>query len=57
MNNEAAYLGRQAERCRRLAGGIDDVTAKSTLLALAERYDAQAKAISDAQRPEINLYC
>ncbi len=57
MNNEAAYLARQAERCRRLASGIDDVTAKSTLLALAERYDAQAKAISDAQRPEINLYC
>jgi PAS domain S-box-containing protein len=36
------YLGSQARRCRRLAGGIDDDITARTLRLMAARYDEQA---------------
>jgi PAS domain-containing protein len=42
------HLRAQAERCRRLARGIDDRSTKNTLTLMARDYEERAKALSPA---------
>jgi hypothetical protein len=42
------YLREQADRCRRLARGTNDVVTQERLLKLAAEYEAQADAQDDA---------
>ena len=41
---QSFYLREQAERCRRLARGTNDVVTQERLVKLAAEYDAQAHA-------------
>ena len=51
MDIDVRYLGRQAERCRRLAADINDATTRSTLLELADEYDRRAKRLKPQEKP------
>jgi hypothetical protein len=46
---DAAELRQQADRCRRLATAVDDLS-RDRLLALAEHYQQRAEE-ADAERP------
>lgn len=46
---QSFYLREQADRCRRLARGTNDVVTQERLLKLAAEYETQADAQEDAQ--------
>jgi hypothetical protein len=45
---QSIYLREQADRCRRLARGTNDVVTQERLIKLAAEYEAQADAQDDA---------
>ena len=45
MNEEIAFLERQAARCRRLAREVNDPTTVELLTTLADDYDRRAAAL------------
>jgi hypothetical protein len=52
---QSLYLREQAERCRRLARGTNDLVTQERLLKLAAEYRAQADAqdAADGQAPAL----
>jgi hypothetical protein len=58
MVEDAEFLKRQADKCRRLARDNPDARAAAALRALAEDYDARRAALearAPEERPEIKL--
>lgn len=52
MESDLALLQSQAERCRRLAAGIDDATTRRVLFDLAESYEEKIEALKGVDQPE-----
>ena len=48
---QSFYLREQADRCRRLARGTNDVVTQERLLKLAAEYEAQAHDAADGDAP------
>jgi hypothetical protein len=47
MEEDAAFLREQAERCRRLARSTTDDRTEATLLGMAKEYEQRANEISE----------
>ena len=54
MVEDAEFLKRQADKCRRLARDNPDARAAAALRALADEYDARRAAL-DGKPPEMKL--